>query len=124
MGILDKIHALFKNSYLEETITFEMLQKLPLYKWEGEIKGIKYMKVFDQDGFLIFNTTIKKGSSFGLHQHDCVEWIYVVDGFLKDKKNYWKNMDMQPHDYGLGKSPYAEDPSGTPVWNFRDSPSK
>lgn len=44
-------------------------------------------------------------------------------GFLKDKKNYWKNMDMQPNDYGLGKSPYAEDPSGTPDWKFRDSPS-
>jgi hypothetical protein len=40
-------------------------------------------------------------------------------GFLKDKKDYWKKMDMQPEDYGLGKSPYAEDPSGTPKWNFR-----
>jgi hypothetical protein len=45
-------------------------------------------------------------------------------GFLKDKKNYWKNMDMQPEDYGLGKSPYAEDPSGTPTWNFRPTPNK
>ena len=45
-------------------------------------------------------------------------------GFLKDKKNYWKNMDMQPNDYGLGKSPHAEDPSGTPEWEFRDFPSK
>ena len=45
-------------------------------------------------------------------------------GFLKDKKNYWKNMDMQPNDYGLGKSPHAEDPSGTPEWKFRDFPSK
>jgi hypothetical protein len=45
-------------------------------------------------------------------------------GFLKNKKNYWKNMDMQPEDYGLGKSPYAEDPSGTPEWPFRETPSK
>jgi hypothetical protein len=45
-------------------------------------------------------------------------------GFLKDKKDYWKNMDMQPEDYGLGKSPYAEDPSGTPEWNFRPFPKK
>ena len=45
-------------------------------------------------------------------------------GFLKDKKNYWKNMDMQPSDYGLGKSPHAEDPSGTPEWNFRPTPKK
>ena len=44
-------------------------------------------------------------------------------GFLKDKKNYWRNMDMQPKDYGLGKSPHAEDPSGTPDWKFRDSPT-
>jgi len=33
-------------------------------------------------------------------------------------------MDMQPEDYGLGKSPYAEDPSGTPEWNFRPFPKK
>ena len=40
-------------------------------------------------------------------------------GFLKDKKNYWKNMDMQPADYGLGKVPTAVDPTGTPSWPFR-----
>ncbi len=45
-------------------------------------------------------------------------------GFLNNKKDYWKNMDMQPEDYGLGRSPYAEDPSGTPTWNFRPTPNK
>lgn len=39
-------------------------------------------------------------------------------GFIKDK-NWWPQADMQPEDYGLGKSPAAKDPPGTPVWNFR-----
>jgi len=43
-------------------------------------------------------------------------------GFLKDRKGYWKDKDMQPEDYGLGKSPHAVDPSGTPEWNFRPTP--
>lgn len=45
-------------------------------------------------------------------------------GFTKNKKDYWKNLDMQPQDYGLGKSPYAEDPNGSPSWPFRDLPNK
>ena len=40
-------------------------------------------------------------------------------GFLKNKKDYWKEQDMQPADYGLGEVPTAEDPSGTPNWPFR-----
>jgi len=40
-------------------------------------------------------------------------------GFLKDKKDYWKNKDMQPADFGLGKVPTAVDPTGTPSWPFR-----
>ncbi len=45
-------------------------------------------------------------------------------GFTKDQKGYWKKMDMQPNDYGLGKSPHAKDPSGSPIWPFRDIPEK
>ena len=40
-------------------------------------------------------------------------------GFTKDKKNYWMKLDMQPSDYGLGKSPSAADPTGSPTWPFR-----
>jgi hypothetical protein len=39
-------------------------------------------------------------------------------GFIREK-DYWKNLDMQPEDYGLGKSPAAADPNGSPDWPFR-----
>ena len=45
-------------------------------------------------------------------------------GFLKDRNGYWKDKDMQPYDYGLGKTPTAVDPTGTPTWNFRPLPKK
>lgn len=43
-------------------------------------------------------------------------------GYTKDQKQYWKKMDMQPNDYGLGKSPIAADPTGSPQWSFRPRP--
>ncbi len=39
-------------------------------------------------------------------------------GFIREP-NYWKNADMQPEDYGLGKTPSLPDPRGTPPWPFR-----
>lgn len=42
-------------------------------------------------------------------------------GFINDK-SYWKNADLQPADFGLGKSPVLPDPPGSPEWNFRDVP--
>jgi type 1 glutamine amidotransferase len=39
-------------------------------------------------------------------------------GFIKDKE-FWPGQDMQAEDYGLGKSPNAPDPKGTPEWSFR-----
>jgi hypothetical protein len=39
-------------------------------------------------------------------------------GFIKDKA-FWPGQDMQAEDYGLGKSPSAPDPKGTPQWDFR-----
>lgn len=39
-------------------------------------------------------------------------------GFIR-QADYWKNADMQPEDYGLGKSPSLPDPPGTPPWPFR-----
>lgn len=39
-------------------------------------------------------------------------------GFIRDKE-FWRKRDMQPEDYGLGKSPPAIDPPGTPDWPFR-----
>ena len=42
-------------------------------------------------------------------------------GFIRDK-DYWPGQNMQAEDYGLGKSPHAPDPQGTPEWNFRPSP--
>jgi len=42
-------------------------------------------------------------------------------GFIRDKK-HWPSLDMQPADYGLGKSPTAPEPKGSPKWPWRDSP--
>ena len=39
-------------------------------------------------------------------------------GFINDK-TYWPKQDMQPEDYGLGKTPSAPDPPGSPKWPFR-----
>lgn len=39
-------------------------------------------------------------------------------GFIRDK-SFWPGQDMQPGDYGLGKTPAAPDPNGTPKWDFR-----
>lgn len=44
-------------------------------------------------------------------------------GFIKDKK-YWPGQDMQVEDYGLGKTPHAPDPKGTPNWPFRPTPKQ
>ena len=42
-------------------------------------------------------------------------------GFIREKDHY-KNLDMQPEKYGLGKTPSSDDPPGTPEWNFRARP--
>ena len=39
-------------------------------------------------------------------------------GFIRDKA-FWPGQDMQAEDYGLGKTPAAPDPKGTPNWPFR-----
>jgi len=39
-------------------------------------------------------------------------------GFTKDKKK-WQNLNLQPDDFGLGKSPANPDPAGTPSWPHR-----
>ena len=44
-------------------------------------------------------------------------------GFIRDKE-HWPSLDMQSADYGLGKSPTAPDPKGSPEWNHRDFPSE
>ena len=35
-------------------------------------------------------------------------------------KEHWPSLDMQPKDYGLGKSPSAPEPKGSPKWEYRD----
>ena len=53
-------------------------------------------------------------------------WILFIPLFmdlLRDKK-YWSGQDMQAKDYGLGKTPHAPDPQGSPSWSFRDTPKK
>jgi hypothetical protein len=51
--------------------------------------------------------------------------VAVVDAFYPSfygfirKPNYWKNADLQPADFGLGKSPAMPDPAGSPAWPFR-----
>jgi hypothetical protein len=42
-------------------------------------------------------------------------------GFIS-AKDYWKNADLQPEDFGLGKAPHMKDPGGSPDWEFRDTP--
>jgi hypothetical protein len=44
-------------------------------------------------------------------------------GFIKDKE-FWPGQNMQAEDYGLGKSPNAPDPVGTPNWPFRPTLKK
>ncbi len=40
-------------------------------------------------------------------------------GFIRDK-NFWPKRNLKPEDFGLGKSPVAVDPPGTPAWPFRE----
>jgi hypothetical protein len=40
-------------------------------------------------------------------------------GFIREK-DHWPSLDMQPSDYGLGKSPSAPEPKGSPEWGYRD----
>ena len=44
-------------------------------------------------------------------------------GFIRDKA-WFSGLDMQAEDYGLGKTPHAPDPKGTPDWPFRPMPKK
>jgi len=44
-------------------------------------------------------------------------------GFINDK-SWWPKADMQPEDYGLGKTPHMPDPAGTPDWPFRPVPNR
>ncbi len=44
-------------------------------------------------------------------------------GFIRDK-NWFKGLDMQAEDYGLGKTPHAPDPPGSPAWPHRPTPKK
>tara|TARA_R110002096_G_scaffold215310_9_gene403105 strand:- start:13885 stop:16374 length:2490 start_codon:yes stop_codon:yes gene_type:complete len=39
-------------------------------------------------------------------------------GFIREP-DYWKNADLQPEDFALGKSPSLPDPKGSPEWPFR-----
>lgn len=39
-------------------------------------------------------------------------------GFINDA-DYWKEADLQPEDFGLGKTPSLPDPKGSPDWPFR-----
>lgn len=42
-------------------------------------------------------------------------------GFINDK-TYWKETNIKPADFGLGKSPSLPDPKGSPPWPFRPMP--
>lgn len=42
-------------------------------------------------------------------------------GFINDK-TYWKNANLKPEDFGLGKSPSMPDPPGSPPWPHRATP--
>lgn len=40
-------------------------------------------------------------------------------GFVREK-DFYKQLNLQPGDLGLGKSPQRDDPNGSPEWRFRD----
>ena len=42
-------------------------------------------------------------------------------GFVREK-GYYKGLNLQPSDFGMGKSPSREDPKGSPQWTLRDRP--
>ncbi len=42
-------------------------------------------------------------------------------GFISEP-NYWKNANLHPEDFAMGKSPQQPDPKGSPDWPFRDKP--
>ncbi|MBC8289752.1 MAG: hypothetical protein H8E37_05490 [Planctomycetes bacterium] len=39
-------------------------------------------------------------------------------GFVRDKA-FFEERNLKPSDFGLGKSPVAKDPKGSPNWPFR-----
>ena len=39
-------------------------------------------------------------------------------GFIRDR-DYWKNANMNPRHYGLGRTPHMPDPPDSPEWPFR-----
>lgn len=42
-------------------------------------------------------------------------------GFIREE-GYWAKVNLQPADFGLGKTPHLKDPQGSPEWPFRDRP--
>ena len=51
---LDNIQKLFLGEGEHDVISFERMQKYPLYKWSLFINGIKVKKVFDNGKNLVF----------------------------------------------------------------------
>ena len=43
-------------------------------------------------------------------------------GNINEPADYWKELGRKAEDYGLGKSPRAEDPAGSPQWDFHERP--
>ena len=44
-------------------------------------------------------------------------------GFINDKE-YYKTLNWKPADFALGKSPFRDDPPGSPKWPHRPTPEK
>lgn len=42
-------------------------------------------------------------------------------GFIREA-DYWKNHNLKPADFALGKTPHLPDPPGSPEWPFRPTP--
>ena len=42
-------------------------------------------------------------------------------GFINEP-GYWKDANLHPEDFGMGKKPHLPDPKGSPEWPFRDKP--
>ena len=44
-------------------------------------------------------------------------------GFIREP-GYWKNANLRPEDFGLGRSPHMPDPPGSPQWDHRPQPNQ
>lgn len=102
-------------SYLQLSVEYDMFIKKKF------LNGVEIMKVYEEDTYIVFMTTIPKGKTFGLHLHDCDEKCYVVKGWLADKTTKETKIQGQVMRYNANveHKPYAIEDT-TLVVTFRN----